>query len=53
MPPQKSGYMNDVDQLIEQTNVDQVLGYYGKQLTEKSTGEQISEKDIETVHKYF
>ncbi|MEZ6055474.1 MAG: toprim domain-containing protein [Planctomycetaceae bacterium] len=31
--------MNDVDQLIEQTSVDQVLTYYGKPPTTKTSGE--------------
>ncbi len=31
--------MNDVDQLIEQTSVDQVLTHYGKPPTTKTTGE--------------
>ena len=39
MTPQKFGYMNDVDQLIEQTSVHQVLAHYGKPLPEKASGE--------------
>jgi len=31
--------MNDVDQLIEQTSVNQVLAHYGRQLPDKSSGE--------------
>ena len=39
MTPQKFGYMNDVDRLIEQTSVSQVLAHYGKPLPEKDSGE--------------
>ena len=39
MPPRNAGYINDVDQLIEQTSVDQVLSHYGKRLTESTSGE--------------
>ena len=39
MTPRNVGYMNDVDQLIEQTSVDQVLLHYGKQTPAKSSGE--------------
>ncbi|MCA9047382.1 MAG: hypothetical protein KDA89_01555, partial [Planctomycetaceae bacterium] len=35
----KSGYIHDVDRLIEQTSVEQVLAHYGKPLPDKSTGE--------------
>lgn len=39
MSPRNPGYMNDVDQLIEQTSVDQVLMHYGKQPSRKASGE--------------
>ncbi|MEZ6129004.1 MAG: hypothetical protein R3C59_09995 [Planctomycetaceae bacterium] len=39
MTPRKSGYIHDVDRLIEQTGVEQVLTHYGKPLPEKSSGE--------------
>lgn len=39
MNSKNSRYMTDVDQLIEQTRVEQVLSAYGKPLPEKSTGE--------------
>ncbi|MCA9000224.1 MAG: hypothetical protein KDA80_24715, partial [Planctomycetaceae bacterium] len=39
MSSRKFGYINDVDELIEQTSVEQVLTYYGKELPRKVTGE--------------
>ncbi len=39
MPPGNSGYINDVDDLIAQTSVEQVLTYFGKPLPSTSTGE--------------
>lgn len=39
MRPRNAGYINDVDQLIEQTSVDQVLQYYGQAVPEKADGE--------------
>ena len=39
MNSRKSGYIHDVDRLIEQTSVEQVLAHYGKPLPEKSSGE--------------
>ncbi|MCA9063814.1 MAG: hypothetical protein KDA96_12165, partial [Planctomycetaceae bacterium] len=35
----KFGYMNDVDQLIEQTRVDQVLAHYALPLPDRNSGE--------------
>ena len=39
MARRNSGYINDVDQLMERTSVDQVLRHYGKSVPERSTGE--------------
>jgi hypothetical protein len=33
------GYIDGVDQLIEQTSVEQVLSHFGQPLPEKTTGE--------------
>jgi 5S rRNA maturation endonuclease (ribonuclease M5) len=39
MRRQNSGYINDIDRLIEQTPVERVLQYYGKPIPDKTTGE--------------
>jgi len=39
MNSKKFGYINDVDQLIESTSVDQVLNHFGMPLSEKQSGE--------------
>ena len=39
MNSRKLGYMNDVDDLIERTGVDQVLNHYGKPTPDKNSGE--------------
>jgi hypothetical protein len=39
MTGRKFGYMNDVDQLIEQTSLNQVLAHYGMPLPDKNSGE--------------
>lgn len=39
MPSRNSFYINDVDDLIAQTSVEQVLTYFGKPLPSNSAGE--------------
>ena len=39
MPRSNAAYLHDVDQLVEQTPLDAVLGHYGRPLAEKNSGE--------------